>query len=62
MDTEQSEFVRAAERGASAVEYGLLIVAIAAVIVIAVVGLGGITSGSVDDTCTRFANERGTTC
>ena len=35
------------ERGASAVEYGLLIAGIAAVIVLAVFALGAITDGAV---------------
>lgn len=40
------------EHGASSVEYGLLISFIAAVLVIAVLGLGGITGELFGDTCT----------
>jgi pilus assembly protein Flp/PilA len=39
------------EEGASAVEYGLLVALIAAVIVLAVVALGGIVKGAFEDTC-----------
>ena len=39
------------ERGASAVEYGLLVAAIAALIVIIVFVLGGVVKDSFDDTC-----------
>lgn len=38
------------ERGASAVEYGLLIAGIAAVIVVAVMALGPVISGAFTDT------------
>ena len=39
------------ERGASAVEYGLLIAGIAAVIVVAVMALGPIVKEAFKDTC-----------
>ncbi|MDH2416759.1 Flp family type IVb pilin [Nocardioides sp. CER19] len=39
------------ERGASAVEYGLLIAGIAAVIVVAVMALGPIVKDAFDKTC-----------
>ena len=39
------------ERGASAVEYGLLIAGIAALIVVAVFALGPILKSAFDDTC-----------
>jgi len=39
------------ERGASAVEYGLLIAGIAAVIVVAVFALGPVVKEAFDDTC-----------
>jgi pilus assembly protein Flp/PilA len=39
------------ERGASAVEYGLLIAGIAAVIVIATFALGGVTDAMFNHTC-----------
>lgn len=39
------------EEGASAVEYGLLVALIAAVVVVAVVALGGLVRGTFEDTC-----------
>jgi pilus assembly protein Flp/PilA len=39
------------DRGASAVEYGLMVAAIAAVIVGIVFGLGGVVQGIFTDTC-----------
>lgn len=39
--------------GASAVEYGLLVAAIAALIVIIVFALGGLVRGIFEDTCTK---------
>ena len=42
------------ERGASAVEYGLLIAGIAALIVIAVFALGPIVKEAFSDTCTAI--------
>ncbi|WP_228942158.1 Flp family type IVb pilin [Nocardioides sp. Leaf374] len=39
------------ERGASAVEYGLLIAGIAALIVVVVFAFGGTISGIFEDTC-----------
>jgi pilus assembly protein Flp/PilA len=39
------------ERGASAVEYGLLIAGIAAIIVIAVMALGPVVKEAFTDTC-----------
>jgi pilus assembly protein Flp/PilA len=50
------------ERGASAVEYGLLIVGIAALIVIVVYALGGNVLGIFTDTCGSVAAKRGATC
>ena len=53
------------ERGASAVEYGLLVAAIAAVIIIVIFTLGGTIKGLFTDTCTALANKGqsgGTTC
>lgn len=43
------------ERGASAVEYGLLVVAIAAVIVVVLFALGGMTTELFRDTCSEIA-------
>ena len=49
-----SERRRDDERGASAVEYGLLIAGIAAVVVLAVFALGPVVTGAFDDTCTTI--------
>jgi pilus assembly protein Flp/PilA len=43
-----------ADHGASAVEYGLMIAAIAAVIVGTVFALGGYVKSAFDDTCTAI--------
>ncbi|MEN8672766.1 Flp family type IVb pilin [Nocardioides sp.] len=40
------------ERGASAVEYALLIAGVAAVLVVVIVTLGGEVQGMFEDTCT----------
>jgi pilus assembly protein Flp/PilA len=45
------------EEGASAVEYGLMVAAIAAIIVIAVFAIGNIVGGAFEDTCTTMADE-----
>ena len=52
------------EDGASAVEYGLLVAAIAALIVIVVFALGGIVQGLFKDTCDKIKNQASaaTTC
>mgnify|MGYP001545748876 CR=1 FL=1 len=42
--------------GASAVEYGLLVAAIAAVIVVIVFALGGLVQKKFHDTCTGIEN------
>jgi pilus assembly protein Flp/PilA len=44
----------AKDRGASAVEYGLMVAAIAAVIVTVVFGLGTIVSKTFSDTCSSL--------
>jgi pilus assembly protein Flp/PilA len=44
------------EDGASAVEYGLLVAAIAAIIVIIVFALGNIVKGSFSSTCSAIAS------
>ena len=49
------------ERGASAVEYGLLVAGIAAVIVLLVFALGGIISDAFSTTCTSVAGKVTTT-
>lgn len=41
------------ERGASAVEYALALVGIAAVVVLAVYALGGVTGSMFDETCSE---------
>lgn len=43
------------ERGASAVEYGLLIAGIAALIAVVVFAFSGTITGLFDDTCTSIA-------
>jgi pilus assembly protein Flp/PilA len=45
------------DEGASAVEYGLLVAAIAAVIVIIVFALGGVIKKTFKDTCDTVANK-----
>ncbi len=47
----------AQDRGASAVEYGLMVAAIAAVIVAVVFGLGGLVRTAFQDTCNTIATE-----
>jgi pilus assembly protein Flp/PilA len=42
------------ETGASAVEYGLLVAAIAALIVVAVFGIGKVVDKAFGDTCTAL--------
>ncbi len=48
----------ARDRGASAVEYGLLVAAIAAVIVTLVFGIGAVVRGAFQNTCTQLNNNR----
>ena len=50
------------DRGASAVEYGLLVAAIAAVIVVAVFALGGQVKTTLQSTCTAIANSSASSC
>jgi pilus assembly protein Flp/PilA len=50
------------ERGASAVEYGLVAVLIAVVIVASVTVLGGRTSGLFSKTCESLPSVAGATC
>jgi len=42
------------DEGASAVEYGLLVAAIAAIIILVVFALGSFVKGAFKDTCTSF--------
>ncbi len=46
-----------ADRGASAVEYGLMIAAIAAVIVGTIFALGGFVKSAFDDTCAAINSQ-----
>ncbi len=48
------------ERGASAVEYGLLIAGIAALIAVIVFALGGAIKGMFTQTCTAIKSTSGT--
>lgn len=50
------------DQGASSAEYGLLIAGIAAVILAAVVVLGGTTSGLFHDTCASVASQTAADC
>ena len=45
------------DEGASAVEYGLLVAAIAALIVLIVFALGGVVKEVFTDTCTGITNK-----
>ena len=49
------------DEGASAVEYGLLVAAIAALIVVAVFGIGRVVSDSFKGTCTSLKSSSGNT-
>ena len=44
------------DEGASAVEYGLLVAAIAAVIVVVVFALGNVLNSKFQDTCNKIAS------
>ena len=50
------------ERGASAVEYGLLIAGIAALIVVVVFAFGGLLSNVFSNTCKSVANGTSNSC
>lgn len=50
---------RKSDEGASAVEYGLLVAAIAALIVVIVFALGGIIQNVFSDTCTEIGTGSG---
>lgn len=61
----RSAFARArkiADRGASAVEYGLMVAAIAAVIVGTVFALGGFVKGTFDKTCSAIGSSATPSC
>jgi pilus assembly protein Flp/PilA len=50
------------ERGASAVEYGLLIAGIAALIVVVVFAFGGVISGIFSSTCNAVGQSANANC
>ena len=52
-----ARFAKMDERGASAVEYGLLIAGIAALIVVIVFAFGTKISGIFDDTCKSVSGD-----
>jgi pilus assembly protein Flp/PilA len=49
------------DEGASAVEYALIVFAVAAVVTLAVVALGGITRGMFSDSCKTIQGQTHTT-
>ena len=51
-----ADMKRGDDEGASAVEYGLLVAAIAAIIILVVFALGTFVKGAFKDTCTAFDN------
>jgi pilus assembly protein Flp/PilA len=51
--------IREDEEGASAVEYGLLVAAIAAIVILLVFAIGGWVKGAFQETCDSF-EEAGT--
>jgi pilus assembly protein Flp/PilA len=51
-----------AEKGASAVEYGLMVAAIAALIVGTVFALGGFVKATFDKTCSAITASASPTC
>jgi pilus assembly protein Flp/PilA len=53
---------RRSERGASAVEYGLVVVLIAVVIIASVTLFGGRTRGMFEKTCASMPTVGATTC
>jgi pilus assembly protein Flp/PilA len=54
MKTFLQSLFRANDRGASAVEYGILVAAIAAVVIVAVFALGGQVNGKFNQTCSAI--------
>jgi pilus assembly protein Flp/PilA len=53
---------RRTERGATAVEYGLLITGVAALIVLAVYAFGGSVFGLFTDSCDAVTDQTGGAC
>ena len=61
--TTRAARTRSGERGASAVEYGLLIAGLAAIIAVAVFAFGGGSTGMFQDSCkTVFADRSVGSC
>ena len=56
-DAQSDDNDRPADRGASAVEYALLIAGIAALIVVAVVALGPVVKNAFTGTCTAITGQ-----
>ena len=57
-----ARFAKQDERGASAVEYGLLIAGIAALIVVVVFAFGDVLSNIFNTTCDSVGQSRGQSC
>ena len=58
----QARLAKMDERGASAVEYGLLIAGIAALIVAVVFLFGGVLNNIFSSTCNQVGQSAGQTC
>lgn len=50
------------EQGATAVEYALIVVGIATVVVLVVMSVGLLAGGMFDSTCTSLTSEMGGSC
>lgn len=61
MNAPSAHHPHADDCGASAVEYGLLVSAIAAVILLVVVAVGAFTKGNFQDTCEALAGAQNAT-
>ena len=57
-----ARFAKMDERGASAVEYGLLIAGIAALIVVVVFAFGGVLKNIFSSTCNSIGQSAGQSC
>jgi len=57
-----ARFAKMDERGASAVEYGLLIAGIAALIVVVVFAFGGVLKNIFSSTCNKVGISSGQSC
>jgi pilus assembly protein Flp/PilA len=55
----KARLARMDDRGASAVEYGLLIAGITALIVVVVYAFGGVISNTYSSTCTKVGTSAG---